>query len=199
MSKKLPRPERRAQLLEVASAIVREEGTDALTLGLLADRAGVSKPIAYSHFETRSGLMMALSKIAMDRQLEALAAALKDAPQEPERIARILSSAYLECALTIGPEWHAIDAALRGDATMEAYQRRTRQDHAAFYAAAIQPLSKLDSEVVQRRCVGLIGAMAALSAKVMEGDVLLDVAVDDLVALIMNWLIDGGAPVHQQR
>ena len=199
MSKKLPRPERRAQLLEVASAIVREEGTDALTLGLLADRAGVSKPIAYSHFETRSGLMMALSKIAMDRQLEALAAALKNAPQEPERIARILSSAYLECALTIGPEWHAIDAALRGDATMEAYQRRIRQDHAAFYAAAIQPLSKLDSEVVQRRCVGLIGAMEALSAKVMEGGVLLDVAVDDLVALIMNWLIDGGAPIHQQR
>lgn len=191
MSKKLPRPERRAQLLDVASAIVREEGTDALTLGLLAERAGVSKPIAYSHFETRSGLMIALSKAAMDRQVAALAAALENAPQEPEQVARILSSAYLECALTIGPEWHAIDAALRGDATMEAHQRQTRQDHAAFYAAAIQPLSKLDSKVVQRRCVGLIGTMEALSAEVMEGGMPLDVAVDDLVALIRKWLIEG--------
>lgn len=191
MSKKLPRPERRAQLLDVASAIVREEGTDALTLGSLAERAGVSKPIAYSHFETRSGLMIALSKMAMDRLVAALAAALENAPQEPEQVARILSSAYLECALTIGPEWHAIDAALRGDATMEAHQRRTRQDHAAFYAAAIQPLSKLDSKVVQRRCVGLIGTMEALSAKVMEGGMPLDVAVDDLMALIRKWLIEG--------
>ena len=191
MSKKLPRPERRAQLLEVASAIVREEGTDALTLSSLAERAGVSKPIAYSHFETRSGLMIALSKVAMDRQVAALAAALENAPQEPERIARILSSAYLECALTIGPEWHAIDAALRGDATMEAHQRRTRQDHAAFYTAAIQPLSNLDLKVVQRRCVGLIGTMEALSAEVMEGGMPLEVAVDDLVALIRKWLIEG--------
>ena len=73
---------------------------------------------------------------------------------------------------------------------MEAHQRRTRQDHAAFYAAAIQPFSKLDSKVVQRRCVGLIGAMEALSAEVLEGGVPLEVAVDDLVALIRKWLIE---------
>lgn len=189
MSKKLPRTERRAQLLAVASTIVREEGTDALTLGSLAERAGVSKPIAYDHFETRSGLMMALSQQAMDRQVTALAAALANTPREPERIARVLAQAYLECVTTIGPEWHAVEAALRGDATMEAHQRRTHEEHAAFYAEAIQPVSDLGPAVVRRRCVGLVGTMETLSNEVAAGRMPLDVAVDDLVTLILGWLV----------
>ncbi len=33
------------------------KGTDALTLGHVAECAGVSKPIAYEHFGTRAGLL----------------------------------------------------------------------------------------------------------------------------------------------
>ncbi|KQS75181.1 TetR family transcriptional regulator [Rhizobium sp. Leaf384] len=191
MSRKLPRADRRAQLLNVASDIVREQGTDALTLGGLAERAGVSKPIAYDHFETRSGLMMALYKEAMDRQVEALAVALQDTPCEPDQVARVLATAYIECAVTIGPEWHAIGAALKGDAMMDAYHREMRDDHAVFYADAIIPLSKLDSITVRRRCVGLIGAMEAASNEVMAGRIGLKDAVDDIAFLIVSWLISG--------
>ncbi|NYZ62024.1 TetR/AcrR family transcriptional regulator [Luteimonas deserti] len=189
MTKKLPRAERRAQLLETAFDIVREQGTDALTLGLLAEQAGVSKPIAYSHFETRSGLMMALYKDAMDRQVSALAKALEDAPQEPGTIVRLLAQAYLECAATIGSEWHAIGAALRGDAMMDAYQREMREDHAAFYANALQPFSGLDPTAVQRRCIGLIASMEAISNEVTEERIVMEDAVDDLVSLIVTWII----------
>ena len=37
--KRLRKEERRAQLLEVARGIVRQQGTEALTLGFLAERA----------------------------------------------------------------------------------------------------------------------------------------------------------------
>lgn len=189
MSKKLPRAERRTQLLEIASRIVREQGTDALTLGLLAEQAGVSKPIAYSHFETRSGLMMALYKKAMDRQVEALSQALEDVPCEPEQIARVLATAYMECATTIEPEWHVIGAALRGNAIMEAYQREMREDHAAFYAKTIQPMTERDPADVQRRCVGLIGAMEAMSNELTAGHIGMEDAVEDLTSLILTWII----------
>ena len=66
-SRKLAKPERRAQLIETAKAILRECGADALTLGHLAERAGVSKPIAYEHFGTREGLLIALSQEIEDR------------------------------------------------------------------------------------------------------------------------------------
>ncbi|RKH92133.1 TetR/AcrR family transcriptional regulator, partial [Corallococcus sp. AB038B] len=71
-ARKLPKAQRREQLLDIAQTIVREEGTDALTLGYLAERAGVSKPIAYEHFKTRSGLLIALYAQIDARQVSAL-------------------------------------------------------------------------------------------------------------------------------
>ncbi|WP_414693623.1 MULTISPECIES: TetR family transcriptional regulator [unclassified Plantibacter] len=41
--RRLPGSERRALLLDVARVLIREEGTDALTLGRVAERAGVAK------------------------------------------------------------------------------------------------------------------------------------------------------------
>jgi AcrR family transcriptional regulator len=49
-----------AQLLDVAWQLVREEGTEGLSLGRLAEQAGVTKPVVYDHFETRTGLLVAL-------------------------------------------------------------------------------------------------------------------------------------------
>lgn len=58
--RRLPRAERQRQLLEMALAIVRQEGTDQLTQGHLAVRVGISKPVVYDHFGDRSGLLIAL-------------------------------------------------------------------------------------------------------------------------------------------
>ena len=62
-----PEPRRRftkegrlRQLLDVSWQLIRDEGTDALTLGRLAQEAGVSKPVVYDHFGTRNGLLAAL-------------------------------------------------------------------------------------------------------------------------------------------
>ena len=43
--RRLPRDERLRQLLDVSWSLISEEGADALTLGRLADAAGVTKPV----------------------------------------------------------------------------------------------------------------------------------------------------------
>lgn len=187
MSKKLPRPARRAQLLETAQAIVRERGTDALTLGLLAEWAGVSKPIAYSHFDSRSGLMIALYKEIMDQQVKALATALESTPAHLEDVAQVTANAYMECTTAVGPEWHAIGAALKGDAHMDAYQQEMIQDHIAFYEEILSPLSGIPLEAVRRRCVGLVGAAEALSDEMVRGGCTREQAANDLAILIVKW------------
>jgi AcrR family transcriptional regulator len=68
--KKLSKELRREQLLDEALKLVRMEGTGGLTLARLAEAAGVTKPIAYEHFETREGLLMALFT-RIDRKTEA--------------------------------------------------------------------------------------------------------------------------------
>jgi len=188
VSRKMPKADRRAQLLEVAQEIVRQQGTDALTLGALAERAGVSKPITYNHFETRAGLLVSLYGDIMDKQVSALAHAVDDAEQELDQIARVLSVAYMDCYKTIGPEWHAIGAALKGSAEMDSYQREMIEGHVAFFGRVLSPLTDLSEEVVLRRCVGIIGAAEALSDALVRGHTSREYAISDLDDLIMNWL-----------
>ncbi|WP_118136982.1 TetR/AcrR family transcriptional regulator [Oceanicella sp. SM1341] len=183
---------RRAQLLDTAHALVRERGTDALTLGALAERAGVSKPVTYNHFGTRSGLMIALYKEINDRQVRALAGALERAPASLEEVAGLVSAAYMACHAGVGPEWHAIGAALKGDAAMERYQREMIDEYARFYAAALAPLSPLPAAELDRRCIAVIGAAEALSDAMVRGRLLEAEAAAELASLITAWL--GGPP-----
>lgn len=53
LSGRLQRDERQIQLLNVANSIILAEGTDALTLITLAEKAGVTKPVTYKHFGNR--------------------------------------------------------------------------------------------------------------------------------------------------
>ena len=135
--RKLAKPERRAQLLETAREILRERGADALTLGHLAESAGVSKPIAYEHFGTREGLLIALSQEIEDRHTEKLKVALKGALNRLEAVADIISSVYINCAVESGEEWQAISGALRGNADMIATQQQQADDYVAMIKAAL--------------------------------------------------------------
>jgi AcrR family transcriptional regulator len=186
--RKLSKAERREQLLETALAIVREQGTDALTLGYLAERAGVSKPIAYEHFKTRSGLLIALYEQIDNRQVASLLLALERTPRRLEEVARVVSTAYMNCFTAVGPEWHAISAALKGDEEMEAFQRELIDSYVALYRDALAPYSKLPEDELRLRCVGIIGAGDAIARDMVRGRVDEAAAAASLASLIVGWL-----------
>jgi AcrR family transcriptional regulator len=186
--RKLSKAERREQLLETALAIVREQGTDALTLGYLAERAGVSKPIAYEHFKTRPGLLIALYEQIDNRQVAALLLALERTPRRLEEVARVVSTAYMNCFTSVGPEWHAISAALKGDEEMEAFQRELIDSYVALYRDALAPYSKLPEDELRLRCVGIIGAGDAIARDMVRGRVDEAAAAASLASLIVGWL-----------
>jgi AcrR family transcriptional regulator len=186
--RKLSKAERREQLLETALAIVREQGTDALTLGYLAERAGVSKPIAYEHFKTRSGLLIALYEQIDNRQVAALLLALERTPRRLEEVARVVSTAYMNCFTSVGPEWHAISAALKGDEEMEAFQRELIDSYVALYRDALAPYSKLPEDELRLRCVGIIGAGDAIARDMVRGRIDEAAAAASLASLIVGWL-----------
>lgn len=188
LPKKLSKAERREQLLETALAIVREQGTDALTLGYLAERAGVSKPIAYEHFKTRSGLLIALYEQIDNRQVAALLLALERTPRRLEEVARVVSTAYMNCFTSVGPEWHAISAALKGDEEMEAFQRELIDSYVALYRDALAPYSRLPEDELRLRCVGIIGAGDAIARDMVRGRIDEAAAAASLASLIVGWL-----------
>ncbi|AKF87335.1 hypothetical protein MFUL124B02_41450 [Myxococcus fulvus 124B02] len=186
--KKLPKAQRREQLLDVAVAVVREEGTDALTLGHLAERAGVSKPITYEHFQTRAGLLMALYERTDARQVAQLQEALERTRRKLEDVARVMSAAYMSCYTTSGPEHSAIAAALKGDGQMEAFHQGLLDQYVDFYQRTLGPFCDLPREALRQRCVAIIGAAEALSRDVLRGAVAESTAANTLASLIVSWL-----------
>ncbi|MBN7136716.1 TetR family transcriptional regulator [Lysobacter enzymogenes] len=170
-AKRLPKSERREQLLETALAIVREQGTDALTLGYLAERAGVSKPIAYEHFGTRSGLLIALYRRIDERQAATAARDFERTPKRLGDVARLMGESYMSCFRTAGPECHAIFAALKGDVDMERVQRELTKGYVEFYRGLLAPYAKVDEAELRRRCIAIVGAGEALSREMSLGHV----------------------------
>ncbi|TFY85524.1 TetR/AcrR family transcriptional regulator [Pseudomonas nabeulensis] len=186
---KMVKAERREQLLATAWTIVRDEGTDALTLGSLAVRAGVSKPVAYEHFKTRSGLLIALNEQINQRQIALLRLALERTEQQLEHISRVIAVAYMDCNTSVGPEWHAIAAALKGDEEMETYQNALNDRYVDFYLAAFRPCCTMDDILLRRRCVAIVGAAEAISREMVRGRLSESTASDDLSSLIQHWLL----------
>lgn len=184
-AKRLPKDDRRAQLLGIALEIVREEGTDALTLARLADQAGVSKPIAYTHFTTRSGLLAALYEHLDRMQTDALKQALMLSPRRLEDIARVIATAYVECHRKVGPEFGAIAAALKGDPDMDAFHQKLLDQCLAILAKALGPFAPVSGKALRLRCVAMNGACEALARDESTAKMPVSAAVGVLTATIV--------------
>jgi AcrR family transcriptional regulator len=184
----LPKAERRDQLLETAMTIVREQGTDALTLGYVAERAGVSKPIAYEHFGTRSGLLIALYRQIDERQATTVTLDFERTPKRLADVAALIGTSYMSCFRTAGPECHAIFAALKGDEQMERVQQDLVQGYVTFYRDLLASYSKVSDDELRRRCVAIVGAGEALSREMSHGRIEEADAAATLTALIQGLM-----------
>src|SRR5690606_15493225 len=69
-SARLPRAARREQLLATAQEVFVESGYHATSMDDIADRAGVSKPVLYQHFDGKLELYLGLLETQSDQLLE---------------------------------------------------------------------------------------------------------------------------------
>jgi AcrR family transcriptional regulator len=156
-------------LLETALRIVREEGADRLTLGHLASRAGVSKPVAYEHFGTRSGLLIALYRWIDTERVDAFRDAMASGKRSRQETIRLLAAAYIHCAADKTDEFHTVGAALAGSEEKAAVFQELLDHSIGMFIAVLKPFDTLPVGELERRCIGLVGAGEALSAAVVRG------------------------------
>jgi AcrR family transcriptional regulator len=171
-TRKLPKQERREQLLDCAQDMVREEGTESLTLARVAERAGVTKPVAYDHFGTREALMVELFRRIDDKQTALLVETLKTTEGRLDAIAATIAAAYMSCALEVGTEWYALSAALKGSEAMEAVQRELLARYVGIWREAFVPhAAHLPPGELNLRCIGILGAGEAISLELLRGQI----------------------------
>jgi AcrR family transcriptional regulator len=181
----MPREQRTRQLLDVAWALVGEEGTDALSLGRLAEAAGVTKPVAYDHFVTRNGLLAALYQDYDQRQTAVFEERIGKAKAQLKDRARAIAGGYIDCVLSQGSEIQGILAALAGSPELMEVKRRYQQDFTGKCATWLGAFAT-GGQVPEAGFWAILGAAESLSEAVAAGLVEQPHAEGELERLIVS-------------
>lgn len=130
---RVPGELRRRQLLELATQLFTERGYAAASMDELAARAGVSKPVIYSQFGSKEGLLVA-SIESLGVELNESVAAAVVAETEPEDLLRAGSLAFFRFVGERHATWAMVFGATRSldDRSRPGEEKiaeiRTRQD-----------------------------------------------------------------------
>lgn len=83
---RLPREERRDQLVATASEVFVDRGYHATGMDEIADRAGVSKPVLYQHFSSKLDLFLAVLQQHVDILVSGVRQALRTTTDNRQRL-----------------------------------------------------------------------------------------------------------------
>src|ERR1700722_1503852 len=108
---RLKAPQRREQLVEVATKIFAKWGYNAATTAAIADAAGVTEPILYRHFSSKQEMFVAITR-AMSRQtLEEWRKLIEPAKTSVEKI-RTIAREFPSHIRTNEDAYHVLHGAL---------------------------------------------------------------------------------------
>jgi AcrR family transcriptional regulator len=167
--RRLSKADRHRQLLVTALEVIRTQGADCLTLGHLATRAGVSKPVVYDHFGSRSGLLIDLYRWIDNERIETFRQAMAVARKDRDETVVSLADAYIRCAADLTGEFHIVGAALAGSPEKAEVYDELLDQSVAMFVSVLRPFSELSGDAAIRLCIGLVGAGEGLSAAIVRG------------------------------
>jgi AcrR family transcriptional regulator len=91
---RLPRQERRLQLLSAAREVFVAQGYHAAAMDDIAERAGVSKPVLYQHFPGKLDLYLALLDDGIETLLAAVDVALQSTHDNKKRVQTMMQAYF---------------------------------------------------------------------------------------------------------
>ncbi|MEV8417641.1 TetR/AcrR family transcriptional regulator [Streptomyces niveus] len=186
-ARRLSSADRRAQLVGIARGIIANEGSDALTLTHLAGRAGVSKPVVYDHFPSRSALLLSLYQDFDHRHISDLCATLAQTPAELRGRVEAIATAHIGCVLSQGVELSGVLAALVGSPDLEKMRRESERRYIDVCQQAIQ---SADGAVLgEAAAIAFLGAADALGAAASRGTISPELA-RSTIATVLLGLVD---------
>lgn len=167
---RLPRDERRAQLLAAALEVFTAAGYHSAAMDEIADRAGVSKPVLYQHFPSKLDLYLAVLDTHIDSLVFAIQRAIASTPDNSKRVQATIS-AYFDF---IEAEGEAFRLLFESDMNVEPSVRerlnRMSYDCAAAVSAVISIDTGLPQEAAMLLGVGLIGSAQVTARHWLERD-----------------------------
>lgn len=154
---RLPRDERRAQLLVAALEIFTASGYHAASMDEIAERASVSKPVLYQHFPSKLDLYLAVLDLHIDSLVFAIQKAIASTRDNRNRVKATIE-AYFGF---IEGEGEAFRLLFESDMSVEPQVRerleRMSYDCAVAVSAVISADTGLPKDESMILAIGLIG------------------------------------------
>ena len=167
---RLPRDERRAQLLSAALEVFTSAGYHAAAMDEIADRAGVSKPVLYQHFPSKLDLYLAVLDLHVDQLVYSIQRAIASTQDNSDRV-RATVDAYFNF---IEEEGEAYRLLFESDMSVEpaVRERLTRMtyDCAAAVSAVIAADTGIPDEAAMLLGIGLVGTAQFTARYWLERD-----------------------------
>jgi AcrR family transcriptional regulator len=155
---RLPRSERRTQLLAAAQEVFVAQGYHAAAMDDIAERAGVSKPVLYQHFPGKLDLYLALLDASADSLLSTVRDALTSTNDNSERVAATVR-AYFDFVADPGGAFRLV---FESDLTSEPAVRdrvdQVNQACAHLVSDVISEDTGLGADLAMLLAVGLCGS-----------------------------------------
>ena len=161
---RMPRRERRAQLLESALEVFVAQGYHAAAMDDIAERAGVSKPVLYQHFPGKLDLYLALLDVSCDTIIDNCRRALESTVDNKQRVEATIEVFYEYVAQDTGAFRLVFESDLTNEPAVREQVDRVTVDCARLIAEVIRDDTGLPDEASRLLAVSLVG-MAQVSAR----------------------------------
>ena len=192
---RMPRRERRVQLMESALEVFVAQGYHAAAMDDIAERAGVSKPVLYQHFPGKLELYLALLDASCDDIIDNCRRALESTPDNKLRVAAAMEAFYEYIAGNNGAFRLVFESDLTNEPAVRVAVDRVTNECAAMITHVIHDDTGLPAEAARLLAVSLVG-MAQVSARFWVTDAA-GISQPDAVALVsgLAWRGIRGYPL----
>lgn len=154
---RLPRDERRAQLLAAATDVFVSNGYHATVMDDIAERAGVSKPVLYQHFPGKLELYLALLETHAAELPRRVRSAIEETADNRERV-RNAVGAYFDFVDGDGEAFRLVfESDLRNETAVQDLVQRAHDECVAAVSQAVVADAGLDTERARLVAVGVVG------------------------------------------
>jgi AcrR family transcriptional regulator len=195
---RLPRDQRRIQLLDAASEVFASKGYHAAAMDDIADAAGVSKPVLYQHFPSKLDLYLALLDQSCDRLVEVLEEALASTEDNADRVIATVAAFYEFISSESGDFRFVFESDLTGDGAVQQRLSRVNDEISDAIADVIAEDTSLPFQQAKLLAVSLVG-IAQVSARYWISGGTSSITLDEAKHLVSNlaWRGISGFPLTE--
>jgi AcrR family transcriptional regulator len=199
---RLPRDQRRIQLLDAASQVFASKGYHAAAMDDIADAAGVSKPVLYQHFPSKLDLYLALLDQSCDRLVEVLEEALASTDDNADRVIATVAAFYEFISSESGDFRFVFESDLTADGAVQQRLSRVNAEISDAIAGVIADDTSLPPPQAKLLAVSLVG-IAQVSARYWISSGTSAITLEEAKHLVSNlaWRGISGFPLteHERR